>query len=97
MMLLRLTRTPAKSLRLNRYHRIWEAMLFVGIGISIAALQAPEEIDSDRLRGSVTERVAMTYGDRLTVKLDGYNSKVRIYAEPGDIRPGDIVEAKGEL
>ena len=25
MMLLRLTRTPAKSLRLNRNHRIWEA------------------------------------------------------------------------
>ena len=72
MLLLRLSRSPMRGMKLNRYHYVWVILMFAGTGVSVKWISSPEDIGDDvfyHIRGRVTERASSTNGDRLTVYL----------------------------
>lgn len=98
--MLKASHNPVKAYRLNRWHRTWIILIFIGIGMTDQALHRPSSIESstiDITRGQsiiceVTDMLTRSYGDRLEVEIIGTNgAKARIRSDATDVSPGDIV------
>lgn len=111
LLLLQGSKRPSKALRLNRFHRCWIAILFIGIGITVGDLSHPENLPEGKdviITGRVTQREALTSGDRMRVILkrvvyptgeviENPGTNILLYSEPVLTKPGDIIQARGYL
>lgn len=90
--LLSLQRDPVRCVTLQRFHWIWTAILFVGIGNVAAGFSRPDIYPLDTLKtpveALVTDVVAGSEGDRLTVEIAGTKGIVRsdaVLVSKGDV------------
>ena len=86
----RVSRSPLKSLRLNKYHYIWIFLLFLGIGTLDGGWQKSYILSDDELakysiyQGEVYQVNAFASGDRLYVNINecGEEGKALKYIKP---------------
>lgn len=99
MVLMRLSSDPVRTLSLGKYHFIWVALLFAGIGVIDDSLNRPltlKDVYGDNIppyiAATVTSVLPKTYGDRLEVELhDSNGSRAQIRTGATAIRHGDII------
>ena len=81
----RYSNTPQRSMKLRHGHWIWAFSLFAGIGMLLAAISYPKEINNDTLSASryasasVKSLETSANGDRLIVEINDFVDNNGIY------------------
>lgn len=99
MLMMRGSGTPVKALRMGKWHALWVAALFAGIGILDESLNRPMTLQEASggnipamISGEVTNILTKTYGDRLEVTLEGTNgAAAQIRTGATTFKEGDII------
>ncbi len=99
MAIMRASGDPVKTFRLQKWHNVWTAVLFVGIGVTDQSLNRPltaeetfEEETPAYLTGEIRNILHQTYGDRLEVTIDGTNgASAWLRTGATTLTSGDIV------
>lgn len=86
---------PVATFKLGKWHIMWTAILFLGIGMLDESLSRPTGIANPRpeyVECEVREIQAKTYGDRIELLIKGTNgTKAQIRTGITDLRIGNIV------
>lgn len=99
MLIMRASGTPVKALRMGKWHTVWVAVLFAGIGMLDESINRPVALQDAfngkipvTISGEITNILAKTYGDRLEVKLEGTNGALaQIRTGASSFKEGDII------
>lgn len=98
--LLESSKDPVTSFRLGKWHKVWIALLFLGIGLIDESLSRPQSLEEsfgidipETLYCEVSGVMTRTYGERIDVTIEGTNgTKARIRTGAKEISPGDIIK-----
>lgn len=93
------SRNPVVAFRFSKWHHVWVALIFMGIGLTDESFTRPLSLEQSygedmpyRIPCEVTGILSKTYGDRIDVKLINTNgAKARLRSGVTDLSPGDIV------
>ncbi|MDE6380166.1 MAG: ComEC/Rec2 family competence protein [Muribaculaceae bacterium] len=98
--ILNASKDPTLTFRLGKWHIVWVALLFSGIGLTDESLNRPLSLEEafgenvpDSLYCEVTSVLTKTYGDRIDAVIEGTNgAKARIRSGATDVSAGDIIK-----
>lgn len=95
-LILRQSGNPVAAFRMGKWHILWTAILFLGIGMLDESLSRPTGIANpspDYVECEISGILSKTYGDRVELFIKGSNgAKAQIRTGVSNLSVGDIVK-----